>query len=194
MPRAAYCSECACYVWIGKDGGCVAGHPRSSLRSEYDAPPHPGSGAPTPPAQQASASTDAPHDTGGTSSAASGTERAYIEGLGRKLSRVTRRHVLTVAGVLILATLLFPPWIAYRPPTEGVAGVKGSFSVLGGIAPDPGFRIPIGWHFVFTGPEYQGDSIAIDWSRLSLEILLIGAAAALAAYTLPGARKPAASG
>lgn len=36
MPRAAYCSDCGRYVWIAKDGGCIAGHPRSSLRDEQD--------------------------------------------------------------------------------------------------------------------------------------------------------------
>jgi hypothetical protein len=37
MPKAAYCSECAGYVWLGKDGRCVGGHPRSNLRGLYDA-------------------------------------------------------------------------------------------------------------------------------------------------------------
>lgn len=36
MPRAAYCSECDRYAWIAKDGGCVSGHRRSSLRGEQE--------------------------------------------------------------------------------------------------------------------------------------------------------------
>lgn len=50
MPKAAYCSECASYVWVGKDGGCVSGHPRSCLRGEYEATQNPVTAGPSSPA------------------------------------------------------------------------------------------------------------------------------------------------
>jgi len=104
---------------------------------------------------------------------------------------ITRRHVLTIAGLLVLLVLLLPPWVAYRPASAGYAGVSTSIGVRGGKSPDPGFRVPIGWHFILLAPEYKGDSISIDWSRIALELLLIGAATAVALYTLPGARHSA---
>jgi hypothetical protein len=50
MPKAAYCSECAGYVWVGKDGACVNGHARSCLRGEHDAAQDPATGKPALPA------------------------------------------------------------------------------------------------------------------------------------------------
>jgi hypothetical protein len=105
--------------------------------------------------------------------------------MGRVLmTRITRRTVLTIAGGLLLVALLIPPWVAYRDGTAGYAGTGARRSV----APNAGYRVPIGWHFIFLAPEYKGDSIAIDWSRLALEGLVIGAATALALYSLPGSR------
>lgn len=46
MPQAAYCEQCESYVWIGRDGGCVHGHERSSLRAVADLPQDPITGAP----------------------------------------------------------------------------------------------------------------------------------------------------
>jgi hypothetical protein len=108
------------------------------------------------------------------------------------LARITRRHVLTAAGVLVFIALLFPPWIAYRAPTAGYA----STSFAGRVsysASDAGYSVPIGWSFVLVAPPARNASVAIDWSRLTIELLLIGAATALGLYTLPGARRQAVS-
>jgi len=39
MAFAGWCSECNTNVWVGPDGGCANGHPRSSLRGVYEAAP-----------------------------------------------------------------------------------------------------------------------------------------------------------
>jgi len=49
MPKAAYCADCAGYVWIGKDGGCVNGHAASHLLGDYEAQQDTASGKPVPP-------------------------------------------------------------------------------------------------------------------------------------------------
>ena len=36
MSKAAYCSQCGTNVWVSESGGCANGHPRSSLRDEYE--------------------------------------------------------------------------------------------------------------------------------------------------------------
>ena len=105
--------------------------------------------------------------------------------------QVTRRQVLITAAVLLLVTLLLPPWIYYRAATAGYAGVATTGrwgGEVGGRSPDPGLRVPAGWHLVLLGPEDNGDSIAIDWERLGLEVLVLGVATALALYVLPHTR------
>ena len=37
MSKAAYCTACEEYVWLGKGGGCVNGHAAPCLRDPYDA-------------------------------------------------------------------------------------------------------------------------------------------------------------
>jgi len=39
MALAGWCSECNANVWVGPDGGCVNGHPRSSLRGLHESVP-----------------------------------------------------------------------------------------------------------------------------------------------------------
>jgi uncharacterized RDD family membrane protein YckC len=36
MATAGWCSDCNANVWVGPDGGCEHGHPRSSLRGLYE--------------------------------------------------------------------------------------------------------------------------------------------------------------
>ena len=36
MPKAAFCSQCGMNVWVNENGECTNGHPRSSLRDEYE--------------------------------------------------------------------------------------------------------------------------------------------------------------
>jgi hypothetical protein len=38
MAKAGWCSDCNANVWVGPEGGCCNGHPRSSMRGLYDAP------------------------------------------------------------------------------------------------------------------------------------------------------------
>ena len=49
MPEASYCRSCRDYVWVGADGGCSNGHPRSDLQAIYDAPAAAGMFVPPPP-------------------------------------------------------------------------------------------------------------------------------------------------
>ena len=41
MSKAAFCSQCGTNVWVNENGECANGHPRSSLRDEYEADPQP---------------------------------------------------------------------------------------------------------------------------------------------------------
>lgn len=51
MPRAAYCSECGSWTWIGRDGACVKGHPQSCLGLECELGQDPMTRKPIPPAE-----------------------------------------------------------------------------------------------------------------------------------------------
>jgi len=102
------------------------------------------------------------------------------------MGRFTRRHVLTIAGVLLLVALLIPPWVAVRGATAGYS----SGGAWGNRRPDPGYRASLGWHLVFVAPQYPGVSVEVDWSRLTLEILFVGIATALAVYALPPTPEP----
>lgn len=42
MPRAAWCSQCGAFVWVGTDGSCQNGHGPECLTGTYDAYPAPG--------------------------------------------------------------------------------------------------------------------------------------------------------
>ncbi len=114
-------------------------------------------------------------------------KRLSLSELRVGMARVNRRQVLTTAGVLVLAALLFPPWIAYRAPTPGYA--RSGFGTVKYVASDPGYSVPVGWHFIFVGPTLKQSSYAIDWSQLTVEFLLIVVAAGLAIYTLPNTRR-----
>ena len=51
MPDASWCRSCKDFVWVGIDGGCSEGHPRSDLREIYQAPAVSGMFVPPPPAR-----------------------------------------------------------------------------------------------------------------------------------------------
>jgi chaperonin cofactor prefoldin len=48
MSKAAFCSQCGTNVWVNENGDCANGHPRSSLRDEYEVDPQPTAGSATP--------------------------------------------------------------------------------------------------------------------------------------------------
>ncbi|KAF0208905.1 MAG: hypothetical protein FD171_546 [Actinobacteria bacterium] len=123
MPKAAYCSECAGYVWIGKDGGCVNGHARSCLRREYDALQDPADGKPAPSVPR---STEPRTPTvrhaaevlgaGAVSLAAAAADRAMTAGMtlaltaGEGMQRVAERLAAPPAGASL------PELVAERAP------------------------------------------------------------------------------
>jgi len=90
MPNSAYCSECGQYVWIGKDGGCAAGHPRSCLRDVKLASIDPQTGGPL--LVQANAETKTPLGElqGGLAS--------FVRGLGRWLGARGESMAKSAAG------------------------------------------------------------------------------------------------
>lgn len=36
MSKAGYCAQCASYVWLTGDGGCVNGHEASQISNVYE--------------------------------------------------------------------------------------------------------------------------------------------------------------
>lgn len=83
MPRAAYCAECSDYVWVGKDGGCIAGHTRSSLRGEYETTQDAATGRPLLPADALPYTV--PSDARSAYRALMRGVWAYVGAIGRRL-------------------------------------------------------------------------------------------------------------
>jgi hypothetical protein len=135
MPKAAYCPECAGYVWLGKDGGCVNGHARSSS-GLYDAQQDPASGKPLAPGVRA-AEPQAPSmmqaagvlEAGAVSLAAAATARAKTAAAnlavtaGERLQSAAERLATPPAGT--------SPREAAAVQSHGVPAVSATPAVTG---------------------------------------------------------------
>jgi len=124
MPRAAYCSECGDYSWVGKDGGCAVGHPRSGLRAEYDASQDVATGAPVPPVVVGAPVT--PTNAKEALAALGRGTRSYVGALGQ--------HLESKAGLLRDEDSASHSSLVPSEPSQPVETLKPSAE---------GFRTPI---------------------------------------------------
>lgn len=214
MPRAAYCSECECYVWVGKDGGCAAGHPRADLRAEFEAAQDGTTGAPILPGEA-----ELPV-AGNAAEALSAIGRgvcAYAGAIGQRLE--TRANWASGDGATDRVNLI--PGESPQPgrmsslPDESLRSsivgrsrisrsrrvvliAAGCLLFLAVLVPPwlsgdfaQGGRQSVGYGFLFTPPArhylngYSQPAETIDLSRLALESLLILLAAGIALVALP---------
>jgi len=126
MPEASWCRSCRDYVWVGLDGGCSKGHPRSDLQAIYEAPTAAGKFVPPPPQRP----DGRPRvDTSQIDLLPQPTYRrtdsgpAAGDGEHRSSGSLRGAQIAAIAGA---AVLIFPVLLGARSDSSEPAGVPGA--------------------------------------------------------------------